>query len=474
MSALARRASLAQHYLRWLLVLFLAWAVLILAAVLWFVMLPLAERSADDLAGLMVLSAQTWVELPPETRPAFEAELLRNHKLALAPNRPMPPDGDLVHGFYIHYLEQSLQQRSGRPAYLARASGPEPGGWLWTSVTAGGQPIGVGFSDERMNTRPLWGLGVVLLVGLVLAGLAAPWLARRIALPVARLEQAAGELAAGACPSLLPITGPRELAELAGHFNHMVLQVRDLLDARTTMLAGLSHDLRTPLARMRLALELLGTSPTPRADLIARLEQDIEDINSLIGQLLDLAKGLDHEDRRTIALGPWLVERAGRHADAAARCGAVIEVACPGNLQVQAAAGLLGRVVDNLLGNALRYAPGPIELRVQVPAALPAGRLRLSVCDRGPGIPPDQIDAVWRPFQRVEGSRSAQTGGYGLGLAIVKQLATSQGWSVGLAARDGGGLIAWVDLPVPVPAHRPGQAPDQSGAGMASRPDTPS
>ncbi|MBK6854818.1 MAG: HAMP domain-containing histidine kinase [Burkholderiales bacterium] len=440
-----RPATLARHYLRWLSALFVGWTVSIFAAVLGFVMLPLAERSADDLAGLMVLSAQTWVELPPDTRPAFEAELLRKHQLVLSPGRPMPRDVDLVHGFYVYFLEQSLQQRAGLPAYLAWAPGPEPGRWLWTTVKAGGQDMGVGFSDERLNTRPLWGLAVVLLVGTAQAGLAAWWLARRISQPVARLEQAAADLASGARPALLPITGPRELAELSGHFNQMVLQVRELLDARTTLLAGISHDLRTPLARMRLALELLTVDPRP--DLITRLERDVDEMNSLIGQLLDLARGLEHEPARTLELEPWLLERAARHAEVARTAGAVITVTCPADLQVSGAAGLLGRVVDNLLGNALRYAPGPIELVAQMEPTAAARHVRLSVFDRGPGIAADQMDTVWRPFQRVEGSRSPRTGGYGLGLAIVKQLATSQGWAVGMAARDGGGLVSWVELP---------------------------
>ncbi len=445
MSAAGRRASLAQHYLRWLVSLFLALALLIFAATMGFVMLPLAERSADDLAGLMLLSAQTWAELPPDTRAAFELELLRKHQLALLPDMAVPPDSSLVHGFYVHFLEQSLQQRSGVPTYLAKATGPEPGDWLWTRVVAGGQGIGVGFSVDRVNTRPLWGLAVVLLGGMGLASLAAMWLARHIAQPVARLEQAAAELATGASPAMLSQTGPRELADLAGHFNQMVLQVRELLDARTTLLAGISHDLRTPLARMRLALELLTLRPDPA--LIARLETDVDEMNGLIGQLLGLAKGMEHEDRRTFELEPWLLERAGLHAEAARAAGAAIAVNCPAALQVHAAAGLLGRVLDNLVVNALRYAPGPVELSAQTAGAASAGSIRLSVLDRGPGIPADQLDAVWRPFQRVEDSRSPQTGGYGLGLAIVRQLARSQGWTVGLVARSGGGLIAWIELP---------------------------
>ena len=459
-TAAGRPASLAQYYLRRLIALFLALVLVILAPVLGFVFLPLSERSADDLAGLMVLSVQTWAELPPETRSAFESELLRHHHLALQPAAPRPADASLVHGFYIGFLDQSLPQRSGKPAVLVRAPGPQGVDWFWTTVAAGDQAIGIGFSHERMTMRPLLALGVSLLAGITIAALAALWLARRIAQPVACLEQAAAELAHGARPALLAQTGPRELADLAGHFNQMALQVRELLDARTTLLAGLSHDLRTPLARMRLAVALLTLKPRPA--LIERLEQDIEEMNLLIGQLLDLARGMNPEYRQTLDLASWLAARASMHADTARTAKATITVRCTPALQVQAAAGMLGRVLDNLLGNALRYAPGPIELTAQAITTTPSGGVRISVLDRGPGIDADQIGAVWRPFHRVEASRNPQTGGYGLGLAIVRQLASAQGWQVGLAARDGGGLQAWVELTDVLP--RAGQAVAGAGA----------
>lgn len=452
-----RRASLAQQHLRWLLSLFGALTALIMVSVLGFVLLPLAERSADDLAALMVLSAQTWVELPPDTRPAFEAELLRQHQLALRADLALPAEGTLRHGFYIGFVEQALQHRNGAPALMTPLPGPQGEPWLWTPVSTGGQTLAVGFAVHRLSTRPLWALAVVLLAGTALAGVAAVWMARRVARPVARLEQAAAQLAMGANPALLPQTGARELAHLAGHFNHMALQVRELLQARTTLLAGVSHDLRTPLARMRLALEMLRLKPEPA--LITRLEQDIEEMNGLIGQMLSLARALDPEPAQTLLLAPWLAQRAQLLADAAQAAGATLAVQCPDGLQAQAAPGVLARVLDNLLGNALRYAPGPVEVTAQrVPGARSPGApaLRISVLDRGPGIPAEQLQAVWQPFARLEVSRSAQTGGYGLGLAIVRQLAQAQGWAAGLAPRPGGGLAVWVDLPEHLPEQPPG------------------
>lgn len=436
-----RPATLARVYLRWLVSLCLSLTLVILAAVLGWVMLPMAERSADDLAGLMVLSAQTWAELPPDTRPAFEAELLREHQIALRTDPPATAEAELVHGFYVGFVERALQRRSGAQGGLTLAAGPQGDDWLWARINTGEQTMGVGYAPERMSTRPLWVLAVALLAAAALATAAALWLARRIALPVARLEQAAAVLAAGAKPALLPQTGPRELADLAGHFNQMTLRLRELLEARTTLLAGISHDLRTPLARMRLALEMLTLQPKP--ELIARLTQDIDEMNTLIGQLLTLARGLDHEAPQNLALAPWLAQRLDLQAAAAAAAGATLTVDCAADATVHAAAGALARVLDNLLGNALRYAPGPVCVQVVQGTA----GTRINVLDRGPGIPPGQLEAVWRPFQRVEASRSPQTGGWGLGLAIVRQLAQAQGWQAGLAAREGGGLVSWVELP---------------------------
>ncbi|MDD2878930.1 MAG: ATP-binding protein [Rhodoferax sp.] len=299
-----------------------------------------------------------------------------------------------------------------------------------------------------MQANPLGALTAALAVGMLLVPLLAWWLASRIAKPVARLELAAAHLARGADPALLPETGPRELAELARHFNHMALQVRELSDARATLFAGISHDLRTPLTRMRLALEMLSLKPEP--GLLQRLKLDIDEMNQLIGQLLDIARGLKVETAQEFDLVAWLRERAQVQHAAVEAAGSVLSVHCVDGLFVRAPPGMLARIIDNFLGNALRYAPGPVELVGQaLPPAKPGGPAgaRVGVLDRGTGIPADQLDAVMRPFHRLEISRSQATGGFGLGLAIVQQLAHANGWVVRLEAREGGGLAAWVVLP---------------------------
>jgi two-component system osmolarity sensor histidine kinase EnvZ len=215
--------------------------------------------------------------------------------------------------------------------------------------------------------------------------------------------------------------------------------VRDLLDARTTLLAGLSHDLRTPLARMRLALEMMARRPDPAWT--ARLDQDIEEMNRLVGELLNLARGLGQETAAQVDLADLLEELAER----ARESGAEVLVRCP-NLRIVVPPAALRRVLANLLANAQRYAG---DRAVELRAEPGDGACRIGVLDQGPGIPEDQLEAVFRPFHRVESSRNPATGGTGLGLAIVRQLAQANGWRVWLENRPEGGLAAWVSVPRP-------------------------
>ncbi len=441
-----RPRALAAQYARWLAALFIAIELVTVAAALMFVLLPLSRRAADDFVGLLVMSAETWVELPPATRPVFEEELARNYHIALRPDMAPPIDTGLRHGFYVYFVERAFERRLGREAFFVAEAGPDGSRWLWTAIESGGRSIGVGFAVARLQTNPLVALGLAALGGALLVGALAWWLARWIAQPISRFEQAAAKLAQGGRPELLPEHGPREITDLARHFNRMALRLRELNDARTTLFAGISHDLRTPLARMRLALEMLELAPDPA--LLRRMEDDIEQMNRLLAQLLEIARGIATEPAQEIALCDWLQERAQLHAAAAAAAGAALSIRCDRSLRAHAAPGMLARALDNLIGNALRYAPGPIELVAQPAAQSDATpRVRIGVLDRGPSIPADQLDAVFRPFHRVEGSRSRATGGFGLGLAIVHQLASANGWRVALEARAGGGLAAWLEVP---------------------------
>lgn len=438
--------SLAAQNARWFAALFIAIELVTIVVTLVFVLWPLSRRAADDFVGLLMLSAQTWSELPPKTRPVFEEELALSYRVAVRPDMAPPVDSGLRHGFYVHFLERALARRLGSEVFFSDEIGSDGERWLWTALPSGGRSIGIGFAASRLQTHPLVALTLAALIGAVLAALLAQRLARWVARPIARLEQAAAQLAQGVNPALLEETGPCELSSLARHFNQMATQLRELSEARTTLFAGISHDLRTPLARMRLALGMLTTTPDPR--LIERLDKDIEVMNRLIAQLLDIARGLSTEPVEEMRLCDWLQARAQLHAAQANAAGGALAVRCDAALRVRVAPGMLARVLDNLVDNALRYAPGAVEVVAERAADVREGRpmVRIGVLDRGPSIPPDQLEAVFRPFHRVEGSRSPVTGGFGLGLAVVRQLAKANGWRVSLAPRDGGGLEAWVEV----------------------------
>ncbi len=430
--------SLARQNTLLLAVAFILVELLAAVAFALFLMLPVARRSADDLAGLMILSAQTWAELPPITRADFERELLTSHMLALRAE-PAGIGRDELHPAYFYLLEDALARRLGTHQHL---TGESIGNnkWYWANLPAGDGWLAVGLPRQRIETQPGLALLLTLGGGLLFAVGSAFWLARRITAPLARLEQAAMHVGLGDHPALLPETGPRELAALARGFNAMARQVRELLTARTTLLAGVSHDLRTPLARMRLALEMLKDDPAPA--LIAQLENDIEEMNGLIATLLDLARGLERES----PVDQDLAELLGKLAAEASPANRSIAVHCP-PCRRAVPPRALRRAIDNLLQNALRYAPdGTIELVCEATAQ----RCRIGVLDRGPGIPPDRIAAMFEPFQRLDDSRSPQTGGAGLGLAIVRELAKANGWQVQLEPRAGGGLAAWIELPAAV------------------------
>ena len=395
---------------------------------------PVAERSAEDLAGLIVLSAQTWVELPPKTRVAFERELARRHGLRLttvdvgaemrAPNFP-----------FRTQIEAALSRRMGETIELRGARGTAA---AWLSLPVGGHQLRAGFFPDRYAVQfPLAAVALVA-VGTFLTLLTALFMVRRITVPLACAAIAAAQVGAGEVPDPLPETGPAELAELARRFNRMAREVKTLLDNRTTLLAGISHDLRTPMTRLQLNLELLRESSAPLVQ-TARIDKavaDLADMNQLISGYLELARTTQAEPRARFDVSILLGQIAAE---------AKLTWSYTAPHFIEAGPLAVRRIVSNLVQNAQRYGgDAPVEL------ALESNTLatRIVVRDRGPGIPEEQLEQVFRPFYRLEGSRSLATGGAGLGLAIVRQLAQSNGWKVQLSNRPGGGLVAVLEIAV--------------------------
>ena len=408
-----------------LAVVFLLFQAMATVVVYRTVVKPVAERSADDLAGLIVLSAQTWVELPPEVRPAFERELAQRHGLRLqaATRAVRPPAEDFP---FKRLIELALSERLDTQILL---EGGEQSRTAWVVMAIGGRQLQAGFFPDRYAVRPPLATVTLVSIGTFLVLFTALFLVRRITVPLARASRAAGVVGKGGIPEPLPETGPQELADLARRFNQMAREVQELLENRTTLLGGISHDLRTPLTRLQLNLELLREKFDPAK--LDRMQKDLAEMNVMIGGYLELARSTQPEMAQEVDLDELLKKLAEKHG-ASYRSG--------GPCRFRAGPGALTRVLDNLLQNAHRYGAG--EAAPELHLKCGTKHMEISVLDSGPGIPEAELEKVLRPFYRLEASRAAATGGTGLGLAIVKQLAEINGWEIRLRNRPEGGLEA--------------------------------
>lgn len=399
-------------------------------------LVPIGQRSAADLVTLMMQAAENWQRHPQAERPAYAARVLQTQQLHVGEaDRDLPYSTSLLP--YIYFIERELEQQLVQPVnlLLSREGGEE---WYWADVVQGSEVVRVGFSRQRIGVHPPFALFLVLVVGSLVILVTAVLLARQLSRPMVNLAAAAEDIGTGQWPEPLPEQGPRELAALARSFNQMGQQVRELLANRTTMLAGISHDLRTPLARIQLALAMLPEENEP--ELVQGIERDLEDMNRLIGQFMEISRGLGDAHQERVDVRDAIQELS----DNARRSGAQVDWQDRGPCTLELHRLALCRITANLLENAVRYGAGqPVEVAYRCDE----GGLTLAIMDRGPGIPESEREAVFRPFHRLEQSRSMQTGGNGLGLAIARQLAEANHWTIELKPRPGGGTIAQVYIP---------------------------
>ena len=405
------------------------------AAMVNFILIPLAKQGAGDLAALMVLSAQTWVELPPETRPFLEQELIEEYQLKVTvADTPLPAATSLLP--FLRFLEAALARRIGQPTSIQARS--DNGVWYCTDIPMGGRIIRVSFPRERIGARPPTAALLVILAGGVVILLTTLLLVRRLTRPLASLCDATSRIGRGESPHPLPESGPRELATLTRRFNRMAEEIAELLANRTTLFAGISHDLRSPITRMQLALEMLPANTDAR--LVERLRADLEQMNQLISDTLELAQGLGPREAEEVDLRDFVDNIVAGYRRGGSDIDWQPQACCLCSVDTLA----LRRVFVNLLDNALRYGG---DQAAQVRCQCDDNGALLRVLDRGPGIPATAREAVFRPFYRLEASRSRLTGGSGLGLAIARQLCSAHGWTVELGEREGGGTEARLRLP---------------------------
>jgi signal transduction histidine kinase len=371
--------------------------------------------------------------VPAAERPAWLERLARrNYRYTLDASPPGAP----LASERLRGVVDAIGAALG-PGHALTASVPAAGDGKQVQLDLrlrDGAPLTIALTPPPIEVS-MW-VSLVLVAQFSLLGVVT-WTAVRLTTrPLAALADAADTLGPDFAGAPLREDGPREVARAAVAFNAMQRRIEDHLAERLQILAAVSHDLQTPIARMALRADLLD-DPTLRE----KLHADLRVMQVLVEEGIAYARSahVASEPPRRIDLHALLDSLVCDYGDAGRAVRLVGEWSHPFTTRPES----LRRVVGNLVDNALAFATD-VELAIE-----PDGdaRVALVVRDRGPGIPPHELAAVLQPFHRVEGSRSRATGGTGLGLAIADQLTRGLGGTLTLANREGGGLEARVTLP---------------------------
>jgi two-component system osmolarity sensor histidine kinase EnvZ len=396
---------------------------------------PRARQIARQIVSVVNLTRAALITVQPSRRLELLRDLSQEEQVQVYLSEPDEKISPLPDRPFLKLIERELRRNLGTDTQFTVTRDGVPG--VWVSFTIDDDLFWVRIPRTRIERRESlrwigWGAFVL---GLALVG---AWLiVFRVNRPLNALTRAAEAMGRGTVPPAVPETGPAEISTLSRAFNQMAADLKRLDDERALLLAGVSHDLRTPLSRIRLGLEMLDEKGD--ASLKPGMEKDIEDIDAAISQFLDFARTNEGEtvsaEGDLNALVRGACERSERNGMAVR-----MDLAPLPPLPLQPVA--MQRLVINLIENALRHGGPAVDVRT----AAENGRAVVEVLDRGPGIPSAQAEEMLRPFTRMDAARS--TPGTGLGLAIVDRIARQHGAEVRLLPREGGGLRARVELPL--------------------------
>jgi len=402
---------------------------------------PRARQLAQTLVSVANLTRAALISARPDARRELLRELSDREGIRIYPAESTDRIEPLPDRFFLHRVEELVREQLGSGTRLTLEREGEMA--LFVNFRIDDSDEGdywLALPRERIDrVFPLgwlgWGVAALML------SLLGAWLiVFRITRPLKALQAAAQKVGAGETPPRLDEGGPTELATVAGAFNQMSADLAQIDQDRALILAGVSHDLRTPLTRLRMGIEMSADD-----SLREGMTADIEEMDKTIGQFLDFARSEGGEAPQPVDVAALLADVASQYR----RRGFPVEMtaAVPSAPTVEVELAVrpqaLRRAVSNLIDNALRYAgsDSPVELKLSAAA----GELAIEVRDRGPGIPPQDIERIKRPFARLEEARS-NTAGAGLGLAIVERIARSHNGRLELLPREGGGLIARLAL----------------------------
>jgi len=401
---------------------------------------PRARQIAQQVVSIVNITRSALVYSDPQRRRYLLGDLAENEGIRVVPleqgDEVMPlPDSPLAGP-----VSRNVRNKLGPNTRLASEVNGVPGVWISFSIDEDAYWAFIDrdlFAEGGGHEWVAWA-GLAAIISLLTAALIAGLVNR----PLAELSRAAAELGAGRTPRNLPDHGPPEIRMVNRSFNRMVEGLDRLERDRAILLAGISHDLRTPLTRLRLELEMNELPDSDRAAMIGDLEQ----LDSIVRQFLDYARPMAARPEQSLDLSALALDALPRsRIGAAAQCR--VEQQVEVGVRVMGYATDLSRALDNLFNNAVQYgrnAAGDLRLRLNVRRDGPDAVV--AICDSGPGIDPDQIERLLRPFERGDASRSG-SGGAGLGLAIVDRIARAHHGRLQLSANSPSGLCAELRIP---------------------------
>lgn len=404
---------------------------------------PRARQLAQMLVSVANLTRAALISARVDARPELLRDLSDHEGIHLYPAEVDDQIKPLPDNAFLQRVEALVKSSLGPSTRLTLEREGEEALFISFRIddTADGEYWLALPSDRLARVLPLSWIGWSA-AALLLSLLGAWLIVFRITRPLKLLERAAKKVGAGQTPPHLPERGPTELATVSHAFNQMSADLARLDQDRALILAGISHDLRTPLTRLRMGIEMT-TDGAMRDGMVA----DVEEMDKTIGQFLDFARIDGGEAHSEIDLSALLNELATQYQ----RRGFTVTATAPSTrpegstIFTQGQPQALRRAVGNLIDNALRYAgqDQPIELTLTRAEQV----LIIDVCDRGPGIPEDAVEQMKRPFTRLDSARS-NAAGAGLGLAIVDRIIRAHSGRLDLLPRPQGGLIARITLPI--------------------------
>lgn len=376
---------------------------------------PRAEQAAQLIASIVNLTRSALVHSDPEKRRALLIDLAQNEDVRIYPLETTDQIVPLPDQNFLNRIAASIRKRLGPDTRISLEVNGQRGFWVSFAIEDDG--YWVAFDSSRLENLPHiqwfgWALGT-----LVLSLLGAVVISRLINMPLKRLAEAAVAVGRGARPGTLPETGPNEIRAANRSFNAMVNELERIEADRSLLLAGISHDLRTPLTRMRLEVELNELDESTRQAMSA----DVDQMDAIIGQFLDYARPMNQSaNLAPIDLRALIEDVAGQMQPGP---DLVITTAFAPAEPVPAHEMDLKRVIFNLIENARRYGKSPGTDVAHVTISCGGGTTPwLSVADHGPGVAPEELERLKRPFTRLDEARG-QASGAGLGLAIVERIA---------------------------------------------------